>query len=188
MIETLHFFTTRGWSFNARGLPEFFEKMTPADQKEYNFDVRQVDWNSYLFDYVMGIKKFLLKENLENLNRSRAHLLKSVILFNIEKLCWIILFQNAHSTPSNCSNSLRRIYLYNWKKMEEDYSISDMVRCYVGNIYIHWSQFQTAYSSEIIERLHTNVGLFSVSSKKLESFQWRHSNLFFFFFVWFFYL
>ena len=74
MIETLHFFTTRGWSFNANGMPALYERMTPEDQKEYNFDVRQVDWDSYLFDYVMGIKKYLLKENLENLERSRAHL------------------------------------------------------------------------------------------------------------------
>ncbi|PIC16340.1 hypothetical protein B9Z55_022980 [Caenorhabditis nigoni] len=74
MIETLHFFTTRGWSFNANGMPELYDRMTPEDQKEYNFDVRQVNWDSYLFDYVMGIKKFLLKENLENLDRSRAHL------------------------------------------------------------------------------------------------------------------
>lgn len=74
MIETLHFFTTRGWSFKAKGMPDLYARMTEEDKKEYNFDVRQVNWNSYLFDYVMGIKKFLLKENLENLERSRAQL------------------------------------------------------------------------------------------------------------------
>lgn len=74
MIETLHFFTTRGWTFNAKGMPELFSRMTPEDQKEFNFDVSQIHWDSYLFDYVMGIKKFILKEDVEHLDRARVQL------------------------------------------------------------------------------------------------------------------
>lgn len=70
MIETLHFFTTRGWHFEANAMPELFNKLTKEDKKSFNFDVRQVDWNSYLFDYVMGIKKYILKEQEDDLEKA----------------------------------------------------------------------------------------------------------------------
>uniref|UniRef100_A0A1I7TCX4 Fatty acyl-CoA reductase n=1 Tax=Caenorhabditis tropicalis TaxID=1561998 RepID=A0A1I7TCX4_9PELO len=75
MTDTLHFFTTRGWNFHANGMPELYGKMTQEDQKNFNFDVRQVDWDSYLFDYVMGIKKFINKENVEDTRFAKNQLL-----------------------------------------------------------------------------------------------------------------
>ncbi|KAK6042452.1 NAD-binding protein [Cooperia oncophora] len=42
--------------------------------EQFNFDVRQLDWDSYLFDYVMGIKKYILKEDLDKLQAARAKL------------------------------------------------------------------------------------------------------------------
>uniref|UniRef100_A0A7E5A1W6 Fatty acyl-CoA reductase n=1 Tax=Panagrellus redivivus TaxID=6233 RepID=A0A7E5A1W6_PANRE len=83
MIETLHFFTTRGWNFESNNLVTLWNTLSPEDQKEFNFDVRQINWDDYLFDYVMGIKVYLLHENLDNLPKARANLarLKQVSLY-----------------------------------------------------------------------------------------------------------
>ncbi|XGW33416.1 hypothetical protein V3C99_017662 [Haemonchus contortus] len=74
MIEALHYFTTHGWTFQTKNLPKLWDSMTTHDQQLFNFDVRQLDWDSYLFDYVMGIKKYILKEDLDNLHVARAKL------------------------------------------------------------------------------------------------------------------
>ncbi|VDP05277.1 unnamed protein product [Heligmosomoides polygyrus] len=40
----------------------------------FNFDIRQLNWDSYLFDYVMGIKRYILKDDLGKLQAARANL------------------------------------------------------------------------------------------------------------------
>ncbi|GMT06565.1 hypothetical protein PENTCL1PPCAC_28739, partial [Pristionchus entomophagus] len=64
MVHTLEYFTTRGWHFENKGLPMLWEALHPEDKKIFNFDVRQINWSNYLFDYVMGVRKYITKENL----------------------------------------------------------------------------------------------------------------------------
>lgn len=79
MIETLHFFTTRGWNFETKNLLNLWKNTDEEDKKIFNFDVRQIVWDDYLFDYVMGIKVYLLRENIDNLPSARTHLARFVI-------------------------------------------------------------------------------------------------------------
>lgn len=51
----------------------FFQLILVSFQ-QFNFDIRQLDWDSYLFDYVMGIKRYILKDDLEKLQVARANL------------------------------------------------------------------------------------------------------------------
>jgi fatty acyl-CoA reductase len=76
MVETLHYFTTRGWEFESKNILTLWNSLNAEDQKVFNFDIRQVNWDDYLFDYVMGVKVYLLKENLDNLPAARANLAK----------------------------------------------------------------------------------------------------------------
>ncbi|KAK6032627.1 NAD-binding protein [Ostertagia ostertagi] len=76
MVEALHYFTTQGWTFQSKNLPKLWSSMSAHDQQLFNFDIRQLDWDSYLFDYVMGIKQYILKENLDNLQVARANLMR----------------------------------------------------------------------------------------------------------------
>jgi fatty acyl-CoA reductase len=74
MIETLHYFTTRGWNFKSERLVSLWDQLSEEDKKNFNFDVRQIDWDRYLFDYLMGIKTYLLQEKLEDLPKARSNL------------------------------------------------------------------------------------------------------------------
>ncbi|VDM11652.1 unnamed protein product [Wuchereria bancrofti] len=74
LVETLHYFTTRGWDFDSKGLIELWETTSEEDKKIFNFDVRQLNWNSYLFDYLMGVKRYVVKDRLEELPKARRNL------------------------------------------------------------------------------------------------------------------
>ncbi|CAG9532435.1 unnamed protein product [Cercopithifilaria johnstoni] len=74
LVETLHYFTTRGWDFDSKGLIELWETTSEEDKKIFNFDVRQLDWDSYLFDYLMGVKRYVVKDRLEELPKARRNL------------------------------------------------------------------------------------------------------------------
>lgn len=74
MIETLHYFTGRGWTFKAQKVLTLWDALSESDKQEFNFDVRQMDWDRYLFDYLMGMKTYLLQEKLEDLPKARSNL------------------------------------------------------------------------------------------------------------------
>uniref|UniRef100_A0A915MJE3 Fatty acyl-CoA reductase n=1 Tax=Meloidogyne javanica TaxID=6303 RepID=A0A915MJE3_MELJA len=74
MMETLHYFTTREWTFESKNAVKLWNGMSVEDKKLYNFDIRKVDWDTYLFNYLMGIKIYMLKERLENLPKAQAAL------------------------------------------------------------------------------------------------------------------
>ncbi|EPB79481.1 NAD-binding protein [Ancylostoma ceylanicum] len=77
MVETLHYFTTHGWTFQSKNLPKLWDSLHFEDQQQFNFDIRQLDWDSYLFDYVMGIKRYILKDDLDQLQVARANLARN---------------------------------------------------------------------------------------------------------------
>lgn len=74
LVETLHYFTMRGWNFDARGLVELWNSTAEEDKEIFNFDIRQLDWNSYLFDYLMGVKRYVVGDRLEELPKARRNL------------------------------------------------------------------------------------------------------------------
>ncbi|CAJ0609916.1 unnamed protein product [Cylicocyclus nassatus] len=76
MVEALHYFTTRGWSFQSKNLPMLWDTLSYDDQQLFNFDIRQLDWDSYLFDYTMGVKRYVLKDDLNKIEEARAKLLR----------------------------------------------------------------------------------------------------------------
>ncbi|KAI6187818.1 Fatty acyl-CoA reductase [Aphelenchoides besseyi] len=92
MIETLHYFTTRGWQFKTEKLLSLWECLSEEDKQIYNFDIRQVNWDRYLFDYLMGIKIYLLQEKLEDLPKARSNLswLKQLSIASIA-IVWTII-------------------------------------------------------------------------------------------------
>ena len=82
MVDTLHYFTTRGWDFQTKAMLELWETTSPDDQKVlkltesfclmltsltfqiFDFDIRQLNWDEYLFDYMMGMRRYVLHEDI----------------------------------------------------------------------------------------------------------------------------
>uniref|UniRef100_A0A914I2E4 Fatty acyl-CoA reductase n=1 Tax=Globodera rostochiensis TaxID=31243 RepID=A0A914I2E4_GLORO len=75
MMEVLHYFTSRGWIFESDNALAMWENLSEEDKKLYCFDVRKLDWGNYLFDYLMGVKIYLLKESLDDVPKAQANIL-----------------------------------------------------------------------------------------------------------------
>lgn len=68
-------FTSRQWKFNSNnGLMLIRDIMSAEDRRLFNFDVADLDWPEYLKDYVLGVRKFMLREPLSNLSQARKNL------------------------------------------------------------------------------------------------------------------
>ncbi|CAF3527600.1 unnamed protein product [Adineta steineri] len=66
-VRTLDFFTSHSWSFpndNSLGLQQ---EMNDTDQKIFNFDLKDMDWDQYWFHYCLGAKQYILREDLAHM-------------------------------------------------------------------------------------------------------------------------
>ncbi|KAK3745977.1 hypothetical protein QZH41_014651, partial [Actinostola sp. cb2023] len=61
-------FTMKEWKFTTTNNLKLLDQLTPQDKEDFSFDVRDLDWNCYFESFLVGIKTFLLKEDVNNLN------------------------------------------------------------------------------------------------------------------------
>lgn len=76
----LEYFTTQQWHFRDDNVRRLEEELSPEDRETFMFDVKQIDWPSYLEHYILGIRQFIMKESPE---------MQSAALSRIRKLYWL---------------------------------------------------------------------------------------------------
>lgn len=72
----LEYFSTQQWNFRDNNVRRLGEQLSPEDRLTFMFDVRQIDWPSYLENYILGIRQFILKQSPETLPAARSHITK----------------------------------------------------------------------------------------------------------------
>ncbi|XP_011297735.1 putative fatty acyl-CoA reductase CG5065 [Fopius arisanus] len=72
----LEYFTTQQWNFRDDNVRKLGEQLSPEDRQIFMFDVKQIDWPSYLENYILGIRHFILKESPDTLPAARSHIMK----------------------------------------------------------------------------------------------------------------
>jgi len=73
-VEVLEYFTSREWHWTNDNLVELIDKLSPHDQKEFDFDVRNIDWQLYLDNYCLGTKRYALKEDMNDLQVAKDNI------------------------------------------------------------------------------------------------------------------
>ncbi|XP_071415108.1 fatty acyl-CoA reductase 1 isoform X2 [Pithys albifrons albifrons] len=72
----LEYFTSHSWTWNNENVTMLINQLNPEDKKTFNFDVRQLHWAEYMENYCMGMKKYVLNEEMSGLPAARKHLNK----------------------------------------------------------------------------------------------------------------
>ena len=73
-FSTLEFFTTNQWRFISNNSFHLLDVMSIKEQEIFYFDVRKINWQNYFDSYVLGVKNFVLKEDLSTLPLARSNL------------------------------------------------------------------------------------------------------------------
>ncbi|XP_005099500.2 fatty acyl-CoA reductase 1 [Aplysia californica] len=95
-IDVLKFFTCNEWQWSSTNHDMLKHQLTPLDQKMFYFDPKPLHWPTYIENYCMGAKKYVLNEDLSGLPAARAHVRKLRIiryLFNmsVAVVLWRVL-------------------------------------------------------------------------------------------------
>lgn len=61
-MSCLNFYTIRQWRFISDNAIRLLSKLSGEDRRVFYFDVREIDWRAYIRNYVLGARKYILKE------------------------------------------------------------------------------------------------------------------------------
>ncbi|KAK2719282.1 hypothetical protein QYM36_004931, partial [Artemia franciscana] len=73
-MECVQFYTIREWRSRSDNTNSLIERMSDTDRAIFNFDSRTIDWNDYLCTYYLGVRKFILKDELHTLPAAKSHM------------------------------------------------------------------------------------------------------------------
>ena len=75
-ISCLDFFMTHQWRFVSENPIRLLDFLSESDRRTFYFDVRQIDWNSYITTYVNGARRYILKDDPSTIPAARRNLTK----------------------------------------------------------------------------------------------------------------
>lgn len=55
----LEYFTMNEWTFDDGNVRTLAMTLSEADKKEFCFDVAKIDWERYIENYVLGIRRYV---------------------------------------------------------------------------------------------------------------------------------
>ena len=95
MLIMFEYFNSHEWSFYRNNITDMMMNvMTLKDSNVVKLDLQDMDWEKYITNYQMGMKKFLLKENSESANATRRRISLYVLTYLDTKvdIIMIIIF------------------------------------------------------------------------------------------------
>ncbi|XP_015788751.1 putative fatty acyl-CoA reductase CG5065 [Tetranychus urticae] len=88
--KALEFFTTRQWRFKVDNVLMLCDQLRGVDKQLFHFDIRDLHWPTYWEDYILGIRKYVLKEENSTLPSARKNLQRLYYLNRIIDLFLIL--------------------------------------------------------------------------------------------------
>lgn len=72
--KALEPFTTNSWEWSHNNMDKLWSEISQEDKQIFDFDIRKLDWVDYLESYVLGIRKFLFKEDEKTIPSSKRNM------------------------------------------------------------------------------------------------------------------
>ncbi|GFG36353.1 hypothetical protein Cfor_05960, partial [Coptotermes formosanus] len=67
----VNYFGVNGWMHQDKNVRSLLSKLTPEDRDIFSFDIKQINWNKYLENCVMGVRIYILKDDLSTVPQAR---------------------------------------------------------------------------------------------------------------------
>lgn len=78
------FFSTKEWHFDTKGTNELIKAVKSTNTRDdFEVDIKDSDfsWENYVKHFVLGVRQFILKDELDTLPHARIKLKRSVYHF-----------------------------------------------------------------------------------------------------------
>lgn len=85
-IKLVQYYTTKEWVFDTFKFEELLSNLNTTDAEIFNTDTNQLNYEEYLLNYILGIRKYMLGESDATIPRARVTLRVLYALDCITKL------------------------------------------------------------------------------------------------------
>ncbi|KAL1116456.1 hypothetical protein AAG570_004929, partial [Ranatra chinensis] len=89
--EVMTYFSIRNWDFRNENMIRLWSRLNPDDKTRFNFDFKTLDWSKFFYNYIRGLRIYLLKDDMSTLPQARATWAKFKRAHSILKVgrqCW----------------------------------------------------------------------------------------------------
>lgn len=60
------------WNFDTGNVMDLLKEVgSTKDGAEFNFDISSMNWDDYIKSYMFGIRKYVLKDNLDSMENAK---------------------------------------------------------------------------------------------------------------------
>lgn len=70
--DVIAYFATNEWEFHNDRVRSLWRRLRGKDRESFDFDIGQVDWDEYFHNYVLGMRKFMFKEDIKDVPKALA--------------------------------------------------------------------------------------------------------------------
>ncbi|XP_014258435.1 fatty acyl-CoA reductase wat-like [Cimex lectularius] len=70
--EIIEHFSIRSWDFTNDNMKKLRMMQTDKDRAEFNFDIANLNWSEFFYNYIRGLRVYLLKDGMETLPKARV--------------------------------------------------------------------------------------------------------------------
>ena len=106
MSQVLEFYGCNEWLFHTENIIKLNKTMSEVDRRQFDCDVRLIDWPSYVKASVLGVRQFILKENPNTLPAAQRKLTKYLFIIYFSLSTKMIKYSNlgiyGSVSSSNC--------------------------------------------------------------------------------------
>jgi len=91
-IKVVQYFALNQWSWSHVNLDKLHNALVSTDEnslKTFDFDIRPLDWKSFMEHYILGIRHFVFKDSPDTIDSSRKKLKLYYVLHSILKAAFI---------------------------------------------------------------------------------------------------
>lgn len=75
LVDVVSYFGMHSWSFTNKNTVKLWERMNETDKKLFPFSMKNVHWIQYMYNYIKGIRRYLIKDPDTSLvNAKQRHL------------------------------------------------------------------------------------------------------------------
>ncbi|KAG7214096.1 hypothetical protein KM043_001455 [Ampulex compressa] len=90
--KTGEFFAMNEWWFDGSNMSDLAKKVnTTNDCDRFNVSIKNLDWDTYVRQYMLGIRKYILKDSPESMSKARSRLLKLYWIHRLTQLLSIFV-------------------------------------------------------------------------------------------------
>lgn len=73
-MEAVRFFTTQTWEFSSNNMLLLHSRLSPFDRQTFDIDIRKINWESYWENYLLGVRRYLFKQDPATIPESRKRM------------------------------------------------------------------------------------------------------------------